>query len=238
MPPTFLRRLALSLSALVALGFTAVSADIAAADGTAAQCVADGNVWIHVEHDDVVNGACATEFSTGTEAMVTTGLATDQGDFFTTVDGVTATDPQWWSLWTADVVGGEMGEWEFSQVGVGDLVPEPGQVMGWRLLADYNQPQEAPVNNPLEAPADPTPDASPADPSASAIASEEPSPTPVEDAEESPSTDSAATSAPSAEADVVEGADSEFPLGTVVGVGAVVALAAAGGIVWWRRRGQ
>lgn len=212
MSPTFLRRLALPLSALIAIGLSAVSAELAAADGSAAQCVADGNVWVHVEHDEVVKGACATEFTTGTEAMVTTGLATDQGDFFTTVDGVTAEDPQWWSLWTADVESGEMGEWEFAQVGIGDLTPEAGQVLGWRLLADYNQPQEPPVTNPLALTADASPETSP--------------------------TASTATSTPVDASEVSDAAESEFPLGTAVGVGAVIALAAAGGIVWWRRRGQ
>ncbi len=147
MSPITTRRWALPLAALLAVGLSGL-APHASADETAVACVDAGNVWVHVEHEEVT-GACATEFATATEAMVSTGLAADQGAFFITVDGVTAEDPQWWSLWTASVEDGQLGEWVFAQVGAGDLVPEAGQVIGWRLLEDYNQPQEAPQFNPL-----------------------------------------------------------------------------------------
>ena len=90
--------------------------------------------------------------------LATTGLAPDQGSFYVTVDGVTAQDPQWWSLWTASVDNGELGEWAFAQVGAADLEPEAGQIVGWRLLEDYNKPQEAPQYDPLtDAPGAATP---------------------------------------------------------------------------------
>lgn len=212
-PSTKSRRWTLPVATLLVLGLPGL-AHHAAADETADSCIEAGNVWVHVEHEDVV-GACATEFATGTEAMISTGLAADQGTFFVTIDGVTAQDPQWWSLWTASVEDGQLGEWVFSQVGAGDLVPEAGQVIGWRLLEDYNQPQEAPQHNPLaEAAAAPAPEASPPVASPTALAE---------------------ASAPEADG---EEPDSGVPTGTIVGIGVVVTLAAAGGLVWWRRRGQ
>lgn len=220
MSSTLQRRLALSTAALVALGVIAV-APSAHADGTAAECVAAGNVWVHVEYDDTVTGACATEFATGTEALVSTGLAADQGVFYTTIDGVTSEDPEWWSLWTAPVEDGQLGEWTFSQVGAGDLKPEAGQVIGWRLLPDYNKPQEAPQHDPL---AQQEPAASPEATAAGSTSA-------------APSAD-ASPSASAAPADDAADADTGTPTGTIVGVAAVALLAALGGLIWWRRRGQ
>lgn len=233
MSPITMRRWALPFAALLAVGISGL-APHAAADETAVACVEAGNVWVHVEHEEVT-GACATEFASGTEAMVSTGLATDQGTFFTTVDGVTAQDPQWWSLWTASVEDGQLGEWVFSQVGAGDLVPEAGQVIGWRLLEDYNKPQEAPVYNPLSDEAVEAEDSSAA-PSASSASAAPDASSAAPDASATP-TASADTSATATDAEVDEPA-SGVPTGTIIGIGVVVALAAAGGLVWWRRRGQ
>ncbi|MBB1513747.1 hypothetical protein H5399_14200 [Tessaracoccus sp. MC1627] len=233
MSPLTLRRWALPFAALLAVGLSGL-APTASADETAVACVEAGNVWVHVEHEEVT-GACATEFASATEAMVSTGLATDQGAFFITVDGVTAQDPQWWSLWTASVEDGELGEWVFAQVGAGDLVPEAGQVIGWRLLADYNQPQEAPQYNPLADEAA-EPENSSAAPSESSPSAAPDSSSAAPEASTSP-TASADASAPATDAEAEEPA-SGVPTGTIIGIGVVVALAAAGGLVWWRRRGQ
>ncbi|MHA6511401.1 hypothetical protein [Tessaracoccus sp. Z1128] len=220
MPPITVRRVALPVAALVALGLAAI-AQPAAADPAAIECVEAGNVWVHVEHDDVVTGACATEFATGTEAMVTTGLAADQGSYVTTIDGVTSKDPQWWSLWTATPADGDLGEWEFSQVGIAEMAPEAGQVIGWRLLEDYNEPQEAPLVDPLEESAD-----------AGASGSAEPT------ASEAVASDATATPEAAEDVSDEDQPGSGVPTGTLLGAGAVVALAVIGGVVWWRRRGQ
>lgn len=233
MSPITTRRWALPLAALLAVGLSGL-APHASADETAVACVDAGNVWVHVEHEEVT-GACATEFATATEAMVNTGLAADQGAFFITVDGVTAEDPQWWSLWTASVEDGQLGEWVFAQVGAGDLVPEAGQVIGWRLLEDYNQPQEAPQFNPLSDEAA-EPEDSSAAPSESVPATTPDASSAAPDASASPIA-SADASAPATDAEDDEPA-SGVPTGTIIGIGVVVALAAAGGLVWWRRRGQ
>ncbi|HJE52511.1 MAG TPA: hypothetical protein K8V15_11150 [Tessaracoccus flavescens] len=137
-----LRRVALSSAAALLLGTVALPA---LADGNASECTSAGNVWVHVEHGDVVKGACATKFSNGTEAMVSTGLAEAQGDWVKTVDGVTADGVEWWSLWT-----GKPGSaWEFAQVGIDAMKPEAGTAIGWRLLPDYNVQAEAPKVNPF-----------------------------------------------------------------------------------------
>lgn len=230
-----LKRLAaLPLAALIAIGMSAVSASTAAAEGNALECVDAGNVWIHIEHDDVVTGACATEFATVTEAMVSTGLAADQGSFYTTVDGVTSEDPQWWSLWTAPVEDGALGAWEFAQVGASELAPEPGSIVGWRLLEDYNKPEEAPQVDPLAAGTSES-----ASPEASETqATAEASPTASASSAEASASTEASPVATTTDAETTETDDSGVPTGTIVGIVAVVAVAAIGGIVWWRRRAQ
>lgn len=136
------RRASLASAAVLAFGTVALPA---LADGTAAECTDAGKVWVHVEHGDTVKGACADKFSTGTEAMVSTGLAAAQGDFVKTIDGVTAEGVEWWSLWTSK----PGATWEFSQVGINTLKPAAGSVIGWRLLPDYNVEAEAPKVNPF-----------------------------------------------------------------------------------------
>lgn len=226
-----LKRLAAFASAaLIAVGMSAVTATTAAADDTALDCVEAGNVWVHVEYDDVVTGACATEFATVTEAMVTTELAADQGSFYTTVDGVTSEDPQWWSLWTAPVADGALGDWEFAQVGAAELAPEAGSVVGWRLLEDYNEPQEAPAHDPIAESGDATP-------SASAEATESASAEATAESSSAAPSASASPVAISAE-EPAESEESGVPTGTIIGIVAVVAVAAIGGLIWWRRRGQ
>ena len=231
MPPTLtFRTTAAAAAAILALGLSTWPIT-ASADGTAAECVEAGNVWLHVEHGDVINGACATEFANVAEAMAATGLAPDQGSFYVTVDGVTAQDPQWWSLWTASVDNGELGEWAFAQVGAADLEPEAGQIVGWRLLEDYNKPQEAPQYDPLtDAPGAATPSSSP---EASAPASADASPAASSEAASAAPTQSEA-SENETEADEPAG----IPTGFIVGIAAVIALAGVGGVVWWRRRAQ
>lgn len=84
---TTLTRLAVpaAAAALVA-GFTVPSL-YATADATAAEeCVQAGNVWVHVAYDETVTGACATEFATAQDAVVSSGVSTDQG-WIQTVDG-------------------------------------------------------------------------------------------------------------------------------------------------------
>lgn len=229
MPITIVRRTALTFAAAVAVALSGVASP-AHAQTEALACVEEGNVWLHVEHDDVITGACATEFATVTEAMATTGLAPDQGSFYLTVDGVTAVDPQWWSLWTAPVVNGALGEWEFAQVGAQDLEPEPGQVVGWRLLADYNEPQEAPLNDPLGGTSD---DAAPAESAASPDASAAAS-----SAGQASASPSASETTQSDSATDAEEPAAGIPTGTIVGIVAVLALAGVAGLVWWRRRAQ
>ncbi len=223
---------ALPAAALVAVGMSALAAPTASAEGTALECTDAGNVWIHIEHGDVVTGDCATEFATVSEAMVNTGLAADQGSFYTVVDGVTSEDPQWWSLWTAPVEDGALGEWSFAQVGAGELEPEPGSVVGWRLLEDWNEPEEAPQEDPFAGSGE-----SMASPSAEASESEASPSATAEAAESSATAEPVAAVNTAAETDD-EAEESGVPVGTIVGIAAVVAIGAIGGIIWWRRRGQ
>lgn len=148
-PTPSMRRMAIPAAVLLAVGLS-TWAPTASAEVTAAECVEAGNVWVHVEIEDEYTGGCATEFATGTEAMVSSGLAEDQGNWVLTIADVTAEDPEWWSLWTSVPEGdGVFSEWEFSQVGIADLEPEAGSVIGWRLLPDWNLEAEAPTVNPV-----------------------------------------------------------------------------------------
>lgn len=125
-----------------------------AAPTTAQDCVDAGNVWIHVEFDETVTGACAEEFSTALEATRSAGLTEDAGSFITTISGRAAngtTAKEWWSLWTKHVdADGKHPEWSFATVGAGDIKPQAGDVIGWRLDEDWDKvPAPAPKQDPL-----------------------------------------------------------------------------------------
>ncbi|SDL33122.1 hypothetical protein [Tessaracoccus oleiagri] len=152
---------------------------------TASDCVAAGDVWVHVEYDDTTTGACATEFSTAQEATTSAGLTEEAGPFYTTIDGRTAngtTAREWWSLYSLPA-GAGVDEWDFATVGAHELTLEGGQVVAWVLQPDWNLDAVAPAADPfaVEVPVEETPTASPSpseSPSATAAPSVTASPAP------------------------------------------------------------
>ena len=170
---TTLTRLAVpaAAAALVA-GFTVPSL-YATADATAAEeCVQAGNVWVHVAYDETVTGACATEFASAQDAVVSSGVSTDQG-WIQTVDGRLAEGKEWWSVYTLspDTQGSYDVEWAFAEVGVAELEPTKSSVLALQLQDDYDVDAVAPAVNPVKdvvlgsgAPA-PEPTATPTQPS-------------------------------------------------------------------------
>lgn len=186
-------------TAATAIAIAALSLPLATAHAAEPDdCVADGNVWVVVQHEAGTTGGCATEFADGFEVLTSAGIPhLAEGGFMTTIDG----EPQapgaedWWSYWTATPGDDGSLAWESYEVGPGDARPEGGSVEGWRLAHSFTEQAPPPEVQNLG-------DAAGQDPAAS-----------DEDTDEAGS-----------------------PVGLLVGVGAVVLVAAVGGVVLWRRR--
>ncbi|MDO5677327.1 MAG: hypothetical protein Q4G35_07440 [Propionibacteriaceae bacterium] len=147
---TTLARWAIPATAALALGL-AIPALSATADTSAAEnCVQAGNVWVQAAYDETVKGACATEFATAQDALTASGLSADKG-WVQTVDGRTAADPEWWSVYslTPDANGSYKVDWDFAQVGVAELKMNPSSVLALQLQADWSKDSVAPAVNPL-----------------------------------------------------------------------------------------
>lgn len=143
---------ALPAAAALLLGGAALTAN--AAPTTAAECVQDGLVWVHVQYDDEMTGACAEKFTTAAEALLTTGLTKDTGAFLSTVDGRTAdgtTATEYWGVWTkAPAADGSFpAGWEFAQVGITELALEPSDVLALNLELDWTVEATAPTVDPV-----------------------------------------------------------------------------------------
>lgn len=141
----------LATAAIVALAIGAGFPTSANAATPAAECVEAGNVWVHVEYDDTVTGACADEFAVAQDAMTSAGIETDAGPFYTTIDGRAADNDEreWWSLWTKSPEGDTYGGWEMAAVGADELTLEGGQVVAWTLQPDWDAEAVNPAVDPL-----------------------------------------------------------------------------------------
>lgn len=184
---TALTRLAVPTAAVMTIGLAIPALHAAAAPSPAEECVQAGNVWIHVEYDETVTGACATEFASAQEALHTTGLTEDDG-WVTTIDGRLSVDKEWWSVYflSPNEDGTYPAAWEFAQVGVAELELFPGEVLAMKLQADYEVDAVAPAVNPVDGVVlgEPEPSVSPS-PSPSVSPSPSASPSPVVTAEPS-----------------------------------------------------
>lgn len=140
---------------LAAIGLISPLVPVAhSAPATAEDCVAAGNVWVHVEAGDTVKGGCATEFSTGREALTSAGFdIVAPGGFLTHIDGVPAAPgPQdWWTYWQLNPTdAGRYTDWSFSSLGMDSAAPLAGSVEGWALHDSYSVTAPPPKTNPLE----------------------------------------------------------------------------------------
>lgn len=143
----------LATAAIVAIAIGSGIPAMADTTNQAQDCLAEDNVWVHVEYDDTVTGGCATTFSNAQEATVSAGLTDEEGPFFTTISGRTADGVnarEWWSLWTAT---GPAGDWVMAEVGANELTLEAGGIVSWTLQPDWNiQPGPAPQSDPVGLP--------------------------------------------------------------------------------------
>lgn len=206
----------------------------AAADEDAQACLDAGNVWVVVQQGDAVDDGCATEFANGIEALTSAGFEPDVSDGFVAKIDAEPSDPgpeDWWSYWFLE----PGGEWVSYQVGAEESEPEAGTVQGWRLWDSYSTQAEAPTVDPLAADGESSGEATPSESAApeatEATETAETEATDSADAEATTSEDSGTT-----DADTSEGDDDGLPVGTLVGVGALVVLAAVGVLLWIRRR--
>jgi hypothetical protein len=179
----------LASAAIVAFAIGSGFPAAAAPATTAPECVADGNVWVHVEYDDIYTGACATQFATAQLAMESAGLLTDEGPFYNTIDGRAADldAREWWSLWSMSPdADGTYSDWEFATVGAHEYALEGGDVVSWTLQPDWNLEATAPSVDPLadeapatEPPASPEPAETPSATVAPTTGPSAPAPTPT-----------------------------------------------------------
>ena len=111
---------ALTAAAILTAGLAVPAVTANAAPATAAECVQAGLVWVHVQYDETTTGACAEKFGTAQEALLDTGLTTQTDAYVTEIDGRTAKDREWWSVYSKSPADGAYpAEWEFAQVGLG-----------------------------------------------------------------------------------------------------------------------
>jgi hypothetical protein len=123
----------------VGVGFAGLPAQ-AAPPATAQECVDAKLVWVHVEYDDVVTGACAESFAKAQDALLDTGFLDAPTGWITKIAGREAVDREWWSTWLLlpDAETGEYSTpWAFGQVGADQQDLSPGDVFGLVLQKDW-----------------------------------------------------------------------------------------------------
>ncbi|MHA7860061.1 hypothetical protein ACX1DX_01550 [Tessaracoccus sp. Y36] len=150
---TALTRLAVPTAAVLTIGLAIPALHAAAAPSEAEECVQAGNVWVHIEYDETVTGACATEFASAQEALLSTGV-TEDVSWIQTVDGRLSEGTEWWSVYfmSPNDDGTYPGEWEFAEVGVAELEMYPSEVLALKLQDDYNFMDQTltPAVNPVD----------------------------------------------------------------------------------------
>lgn len=149
----FRSTIAVAGAAALIAGTVALTAN--AAPTTAEECVQADLVWVHVQYDETVTGACADEFGTAAEALLSTGLTTDTDAWLTTVDGRSADSAahEYWGVWTlspSDAGAYDAAAWEFAAVGITELQLSAGDVLGISLEPDWNVEATAPSVNPVD----------------------------------------------------------------------------------------
>ena len=142
---------ALTAAAILTAGLAVPAITANAAPATAAECVQAGLVWVHVQYDETTTGACAEKFGTAQEALLHTGLTTQTDAYVTEIDGRTAKDREWWSVYSKSPADGAYpAEWEFAQVGLGQLELSASDVLAVVLQPDWEVDAVAPTADPVE----------------------------------------------------------------------------------------
>lgn len=142
---------ALTAAAILTAGLAVPAITANAAPATAAECVQAGLVWVHVQYDETTTGACAEKFGTAQEALLDAGLTTQTDSYVTEIDGRTAKDREWWSVYSKSPADGAYpAEWEFAQVGLGQLELSASDVLAVVLQPDWEVDAVAPTADPVE----------------------------------------------------------------------------------------
>lgn len=115
----------------------------------ARDCIENGNVWVNVDFSEAeTEGGCATEFSTGAEALESAGfkLNLGEGDMNGFVVGINDVIPVWdetqtyWGSWNGTVNEDETITYEYYQVGAFESQPKPGTIEAWSVGDGNQQP--------------------------------------------------------------------------------------------------
>lgn len=142
---------ALTAAAILTAGLAVPAITANAAPATAAGCVQAGLVWVHVQYDETTTGACAEKFGTAQEALLDAGLTTQTDSYVTEIDGRTAKDREWWSVYSKSPADGAYpAEWDFAQVGLGQLELSASDVLAVVLQPDWEVAAVAPTADPVE----------------------------------------------------------------------------------------
>lgn len=105
-------------------------------------------VWVAVQFDDATAPAlgCASDYTTGTEALSSAGFDVAQsGGFVSQVDTL-PTDPDYstnggyyWSYWYATVgADGTLSSWDYQSDGSNNTTPTTDKIEGWRLTNSFS----------------------------------------------------------------------------------------------------
>lgn len=126
----------------------ALPAKVLPANAQAADaCLAANNVWVLVQDETgEQTGGCATEFSTGLQALQSAGFTVTGDSFITAIDGHPAatSSTHFWSYWNGDPAGDDIA-WSFAQVGAAVSTPQAGTVEGWHFVNWQTGPATPPA---------------------------------------------------------------------------------------------
>ncbi|MFW8624194.1 hypothetical protein ACOI1A_09650, partial [Corynebacterium glutamicum] len=118
----------------------------------ARQCIDANNVWVYVEYGEdsekEPEGACATNFATGFDALESAGfqLDYDQYDFGRFLTGINGVSPDfhesgtYWSYFSGEVADDYSVEYSYYSVGASTSEPQGGSVEAWVVGTGQENP--------------------------------------------------------------------------------------------------
>jgi hypothetical protein len=139
MRTTLARAIAVGIAALATLTFTPA---VLPAVGATPTCT---GVWVVVQSDEddaaSASAKCATEYTTGVQALTSAGYALEQSSGMVTRIDALPTDSNYntnggyyWSYWHTTVTSsGALGTWNYYSTGATQSAPTQGEAEGWLL---------------------------------------------------------------------------------------------------------
>ncbi|WCC79853.1 hypothetical protein O6R08_10390 [Cutibacterium equinum] len=98
-------------------------------DLTPFQCAQQGKVWVAVDNGNSVWGGCADKYGTAAEALLSSGALTVPSKLefvkvgVNSINGVTASAPEEWTLSVSTRMGGDCRNWKDQGTRPGDFIP-------------------------------------------------------------------------------------------------------------------